>query len=348
MRFFNGRIGVDYTYYSNDSYDQIVTPRLSQTTGYILLSTNVGNVLNKGMELSINAIPVHTKNLTWDVTLNLSGNRGKVENLLTGQDVLYVTDVQVGNAKAASFNNGKFMGISGSKWTRDESGSVVLDWNTGMPTSNNLTTNYVGDREPTFTGGLNNNLKWKNWMFSFLFDVRLGGDIFNGTDYYMTLAGMSARSEDRESLTLSGVAKNPTTGVLEPKTYTYEAGKSYNITTSTGAVQQRYGNDIIRQYWSTYFPLETENFITKTNWLRLRSVSLTYNLPREVVNRQKVLKDMSVTVAGNNLILLTNYKGMDPETSVAGSGVVGSSSAGMDYNGVPATAGISVGLNFTF
>ena len=348
MRFFNGRIGVDYTYYSNDSYDQIVTPRLSQTTGYILLSTNVGNVLNKGMELSINAIPVHTKNLTWDVTLNLSGNRGKVENLLTGQDVLYVTDVQVGNAKAASFNNGKFMGISGSKWTRDESGSVVLDWNTGMPTSNNLTTNYVGDREPTFTGGLNNNLKWKNWMFSFLFDVRLGGDIFNGTDYYMTLAGMSARSEDRESLTLSGVAKNPTTGALEPKTYTYEAGKSYNITTSTGAVQQRYGNDIIRQYWSTYFPLETENFITKTNWLRLRSVSLTYNLPREVVNRQKVLKDMSVTVAGNNLVLLTNYKGMDPETSVAGSGVVGSSSAGMDYNGVPATAGISVGLNFTF
>lgn len=349
MRFLNGRIGVDYTYYSNNSYDQIVTPRLSQTTGYILLSTNVGSVLNKGMELSINAVPVQTKNFRWDLTLNLSGNRGRVEKLLTGQEVLYVTDVQVGNAKAASFNNGKFMGISGSIWTRDAAtGSLVLDWNTGMPTSNNLTTNFVGNRESTFTGGLNNNIRWKNWMISVLFDIRAGGDIFNGTDYYMTLAGMSERSANRESLTLSGVAKNPATGLLEPKTYTYEAGKSYNITTSSGAVQQRYGNDIIRNYWGTYYPLETANFITNTNWIRMRSVSLTYNLSKEIISKQKVVKDLSVTVSGNNLLLLTNYKGMDPETSVAGSGVVGSSSTGIDYCGVPATAGVSVGLNITF
>lgn len=185
-------------------------------------------------------------------------------------------------------------------------------------------------------------------MVSVLFDIRVGGDIFNGTDYYMTLAGMSKRSLDRESLTLTGVAKNPVTLALESKTFTYESGKSYNITTSSGAVQQRYGNDIIRNYWGTYFPLETANFITKTNWLRLRSVSLTYNMPKQIINRQKVFKDMSVTISGNNLLLLTNYKGMDPETSVAGSGVVGSSSAGIDYCGVPATAGVSVGLNITF
>jgi hypothetical protein len=164
----------------------------------------------------------------------------------------------------------------------------------------------------------------------------------------MTLAGTGERSLDRESLTITGLAKNPVTLALEPKTYTYEAGKSYNITSSSGAVQQRYGNDIIRNYWGTYYPLETANFITKTNWIRMRSVSLTYNLPQEIINKQKVLKDLSITVAGNNLLLLTNYKGMDPETSVAGSGVVGSSSAGIDYCGVPATAGVSVGLNITF
>jgi hypothetical protein len=130
---------------------------------------------------------------------------------------LYVTDVQVGNAKAASFNNGKFMAISGSQWSRDENGNVILDWNTGMPTSNNLTTNYVGNREPVFTGGLNNNFRWKNWNFSFLFDIRVGGDIFNGTDYYMTQAGMSKRSLDRESLTLTGVALNPATKHMRQK-----------------------------------------------------------------------------------------------------------------------------------
>ncbi|MEL7585232.1 MAG: SusC/RagA family TonB-linked outer membrane protein [Prolixibacteraceae bacterium] len=352
MRFLGGRLGFDYTYYSNNSSDQIVTPRLSQTTGYILLSTNVGNVINKGMELSINATPVMTKNLTWDLNLNLSGNRGTVENLLTGQEVLYVTDVQVGNAKAASFNNGKFMGISGSQWSRDESGNLILDKNTGMPTSNNSTTNYLGNREPVFSGGLNNEFKWKNWSLSVLFDIRIGGDIFNGTDYLMTQAGMSKRSLDRESLTLAGVVAvgkdtdgNP---VYEPASFTYQTGQSYDITTSSGAVQRRYGNDIIREYWSTYYPLETANFITKTNWLRLRSVSLSYNLPKDFFGARNVFKAMSVTVSGTNLWLLTNYKGMDPETSVAGSGVVGSGSSGIDYAGVPATAGVSLGVNMTF
>jgi len=352
MRFLGGRLGFDYTYYSNNSSDQIVTPRLSQTTGYILLSTNVGNVINKGMELSINATPVMTKNLTWDLNLNLSGNRGTVENLLTGQEVLYVTDVQVGNAKAASFNNGKFMGISGSQWSRDESGNLILDKNTGMPTSNNSTTNYLGNREPVFSGGLNNEFKWKNWSLSVLFDIRIGGDIFNGTDYLMTQAGMSKRSLDRESLTLAGVVAvgkdtdgNP---VYEPASFTYQTGQSYDITTSSGAVQRRYGNDIIREYWSTYYPLETANFITKTNWLRLRSMSLSYNLPKDFFGTRNVFKAMSVTVSGTNLWLLTNYKGMDPETSVAGSGVVGSGSSGIDYAGVPATAGVSLGVNMTF
>ncbi|MDP3435674.1 MAG: SusC/RagA family TonB-linked outer membrane protein [Bacteroidales bacterium] len=342
-RFFNGRLGFDFTYYQNESKNQITTPRLGQSTGYILLSVNVGRIVNKGMELSLNAIPVQNKNFTWDMTLNLAGNRGTVSGLLTGQDVLYVTDVQYGNAKAASFNNGVFFGISGSTWRRDDAGKVIMDWNTGMPLSDNLTTKMVGDREATLTGGFNNSFQYKNFNLSFLLDIRVGGDIFNGTDYYMTMAGMSKRSMDRESLTVSGVSLNPATQVLEPKTVTYKANESYTI-----AGVQNYGSDIIRKYWAQSHPLETANYITKTNWLRLRSVYLSYTLPQEIIKKQNIIKGLTVTLQGTNLWLLTNYKGMDPETSVAGSGVIGSSSAGIDYAGVPATAGMSVGLNLTF
>lgn len=70
---------------------------------------------NKGMELSIGGTPIKTKDWNWETTVNLSGNRGTVKNLMKGVDILYV-DVQVGNAKAASFNDGNFMAISGSKW----------------------------------------------------------------------------------------------------------------------------------------------------------------------------------------------------------------------------------------
>lgn len=342
-RFFNGRLGFDYTYYRNESKNQITSPRLGQSTGYILLSVNVGKIINKGMELSINAIPVQTKDLSWDVTLNLAGNRGSVSDLLTGQDVLYVTDVQYGNAKAASFNNGVFFGISGSTWSRDEKGNVILDWSTGMPISDNSTTKFVGNRETSFTGGLNNSFQYKNFNLSFLLDIRVGGDIFNGTDYYMTSLGMSKRSLDRETLSLAGVAKNPATNNYEVKSVSYQANQMYTIGTT-----QQSGADMIRKFWTTYYPLEVANYLTKTNWLRLRSVSFAYSLPEDIIKKQNIIKGLTITLQGTNLWLLTNYKGMDPETSVAGSGVIGSSSVGIDYAGVPATAGVSLGFNLTF
>ena len=355
MRFFNGRLGLDYTYYDNKSIDQIVVPRLSQATGYILLSTNVGSVRNRGMELALTGTPIAKRNFTWDMTLNLAGNRGRVSDLLTGQDVLYVTDVQVGNAKAASFNtlydeNGKmtqkglFMGISGSRWDRDDQGRVIVDATTGMPKSDGVTTYEIGNREPTFTGGFNNSLQYKNWNLSFLFDFRVGGDIYNGTDYFMTVNGMSKRSMDRESITINGVVNTGTSDapVYEPKTTTYKAGEMYNI---NGAVQS--GESLIRSYYNSYLANETAAYITKTNWLRLRSLSLSYDF-KNLIKGQNILKGLTVTASGTNLWLWTNYKGMDPETSAAGSGVVGSSSTGIDYCGVPATAGFSLGINLTF
>ena len=346
MRFLNGRLGFDWAYYSNNSYNQILSPRLGQSTGYIFVSVNGGDITNKGMELSITGQPVKTKDFSWDVMLNMAGNRGTVQNLLNGVEILYVTDVQVGNAKAASFNGGKFMAISGSKWSRTDDGKLILDSRTGMPVSDNLTTYEIGNREPRMTGGLNNSLQYKNLNLSFLFDFRLGGDIYNGTDYFMTLNGMSKRTMERDVLTLSGVVQTGGTAddpVYEDKTFTFEADKMYDI----GGTQTS-GRNIIQNYWGTYYPRESANFMTNTNWLRLRSVSVSYTLPQRILMNTKFIKSITATLTGTNLLLFTNYKGMDPETSAAGSGVAGSSSVGIDYNGVPSTSGVSFGLNVTF
>ena len=360
MRFFEGRLGFDFTYYSNNSKDQIVVPRLSQTTGYILLSTNVGRVTNKGIELAINATPVTTKNFTWETTLNLAHNKGRVHDLMTGQDILYVTDVQVGNAKAASFNtkpavyddngnlvseavDGLFMGISGSKWMRDPNGNIVVDSNTGLPRSDGATTHLIGNREPKVSGGWNNSLQYKNWNLSFLFDYRIGGDIYNGTEYMMTNAGLSTRTLNRESITINGVVNTGTDAapVYEPVSTTYTAGNMYNI---NGTLTS--GEKMIQDYWSTYLN-ESANFITETNWLRLRSISISYDF-KDLIKGQDILKGLTATLSGTNLWLWTNYEGLDPENSAAGAGVVGSGSAFIDYCGVPSTAGFSFGINLTF
>lgn len=349
LRFLNGRLGIDYAYYTNNSYNQILSPRLGQSTGYIFVSVNAGDIYNKGMELSLTGKPIVKSDFVWESTLNMSKNKGTVDNLLPGVDILYVTDVQVGNAKAASFNGGDFMAISGSKWSRTDDGRVILDENTGMPTSDNLTTYHIGNREPKLIGGFNNSLQYKNLNLSFLFDFRIGGDIYNGTDYFMTVNGMSKRSMERDVLTISGAVRNGGTAdapLYEDRSFTFEADKFYDV---KGV--QTSGKKIIQDYWSDFYTRESANFMTNTNWLRLRSISLSYNFSDELLQRSRLspaIKGISATVTGTNLWLMTNYKGMDPETSAAGSGVVGSSSVGIDFNGVPSTSGVSFGLNLKF
>lgn len=353
MRFLNGRLGLDFTYYKNDSKNQIISPRLSQTNGYIMYKINAGNVINKGYEISITGQPVKTRDLTWDATLNISGNKGTVKNLPQGMELLYVTDVQIGGVKAGSVNGGQFMAITGNVWKRDNQGNAILDPVTGMPTYTTLTTDYVGNREPKLIGGLNNSIQYKNWNLSFLLDFRIGGDIYNGTEYHMTSYGMSKLSANRESLTINGVIPDGTdtngNDKYKPATYTFEADKRYDILNPDGSVKEaRYGKEIIRKYYSDIYYRDSKNFITKTNWLRLRSISLSYDLPKSLLQKTKFIKGCTANLTGYNLLLFTNYKGLDPENSVAGSGVTGSSSTGIDYCGVPSTAGMSFGINFRF
>ncbi len=336
MRFFNSRLKFDLAYYTNNSINQIMSPRLSNATGYILRKVNAGDVYNKGMELSIGGTPIETKNWTWESSLNLSGNRGTVKNLLEGVEILYVTDVQVGNAKAASFPNGQFMAISGSEWKRDAQGRVVLDDN-GMPTLGTNSQLEIGNREPKFQGGFNNTITYKDWTFNMLWDFRVGGHVYNGTQYAMTIAGTSKLSENRERIEVSGVNK-----AGEFVTNVFEAGKTYMYNG-----KQTSGQTIIANYWQSIYPNESRNFMTDVNALRLRSVSLSYNLPKSVLSKLKVIKRATLTAAATNLLLFTNYDG-DPEVAAAGSGAVGSSSVGIDYCGVPSTGSFSFGVNLTF
>lgn len=328
LRFLQGRIGLDATYYVNNSKDQILQPRVSNATGYILSYVNTGEIENKGVEISLTGTPFKRKDFRWDATLNMSHNKGVVKELPGALPILYVTDVQVGNAKAASFDNGNFMGLSGTRWQRDAAGNLLLNWQTGYPLTDTNGNKHVGNREPSFIGGLNNNFGYKNWNLSFLFDFRKGGDIYNGTEYLLTAYGLSRNTENRGSdITFSGMSLNPATREYEPLTKTVKADEKY--------------------YRDIYLN-EASFFIEEVNWLRLRSLSLAYSLPANGFSKVKFLKGATITATGTNLLLFTNYSGMDPETSAAGAGVIGSGSVGIDYAGVPNTSSFAIGLNLKF
>lgn len=358
LRFFDGLFGLDYTYYHSETRNQIASPRLSNAGGYIMTSINSGSVINKGMEISLTATPISNRNFEWDIMLNLSYNRGRLGQFLDGVGVFYPTDAQFGTVRAASIpNGGYFSGLTGyrnlyetkevttivdGKEVKEkveiEGGRYQVDPNTGLYKISSTQNEIIGDREPTMIGGLNNTFRFKDLTFSFLLDLRLGGVVYNGTDYYMNSMGLSPKTTEngRESVTVSGVSSVDGSEFNQ----TYYADQSYVIAGVTYS-----GKSMIQQYWSNYRQ-NSYNFITDVNWLKLRSISLSYDFTR-LIKRQNVIKRLSATATGTNLLTWTNYKGMDPEVSTAG-GTGGSGATGIDYLSVPARSSFTFGINITF
>ena len=368
LRFFNNRLGLDWTYYHSKTKNQIASPRLSNANGYIFASINSGSVINKGMEIAINARPIQSRDFDWDVVLNLSYNRGTLGKFLDGVGMFYPTDAQFGTVKSASVpNGGNFMSLVGTRYeyedmevpdldaagqpqynadgsqkmktVENENGRYKIDPTTGLYKIHTSSNDVVGNREPKLIGGLNNTFRIKDFTLSFLFDFRFGGAVYNGTEYCMVDNGLSKLTtlNNRESVTFSGV--NAETG--EPMTVTYDADKTYTIS----GVEYS-GRNMIQRYWSNYAS-NSYNFITDVNWLKLRSLSLTYDLSRLILKKQNVIKRLAVNLTGTNLFTWTNYKGMDPEVSTAG-GTGGSGAVGIDWNSVPAVSSFTFGVNVTF
>ena len=345
FRFLNGRVGLDYTYYNSETQNQIGQPRLAQSGGFIFSTLNSGSVLNKGMEIQVTGKPIVQKDFSWDAMLNFSYNQGRLGAFIPGVAYFYPTDAQFGTVKAASIPNSYFLGMTGQPYLREvdskgqeiANGRYQVDPSTGLYKLN-ANNPVVGNREPDFIGGFNNTFRYKRLSLSFLLDLRKGGDVFNGTEYFMVLNGLSKNTllNDRKSVTVTGV--NSSTGAAFDQTYT--SGQSYTIGTTT-----RTGDYMIQQYWQNY-AANSYNFITSVNWLKLRSLSLTYDFS-SVLKNQKVIRGISATAVGTNLYTWTNYKGMDPEVSAAG-GTGGSGSQGIDYLGVPAVASFTFGINITF
>ena len=184
---------------------------------------------------------------------------------------------------------------------------------------------------------MTNSFRWKDLTFSFLLDFRVGGDVYNGTQYYLTKRGQSMRTLERDQVTVSGT--NADTG--EPFTQTYKRGETYVI---DGV--NKSGASMIEAYWSNYGE-HAGNFLTKVNWLKLRAINLSYDFGN-LIKGQNVLKGLTATFSANNLFTWTNYEGgMDPEVAAVGS-TGGSGSVGIDYCGVPVQRSFAFGLNLTF
>jgi hypothetical protein len=212
---------------------------------------------------------------------------------------------------------------------RNNAGQVLIAPTTGLPVVEGTFT-LIGDRNPDFTLGTLNSLRYKNWNLSFLWDLKVGGDVFNATDMYLTLQGKSRRTADRE-------VPRVVNGVLQD-------GKENTANPTVNTIA------IIPYFQQTYYTgMPEEEFVEHdVNWFRLRDITLSYTFPQNSMNRTKVFKSLGVFVTGNDLVLFTNYRGADPAVNGNTAGATGVGGFGIDYGSLPTPVALNFGIKATF
>jgi len=325
FQFFNGRLGADISYYRVTAGNQLYTPRISYGSGYVLENLNGGVIQNHGVEITINAVPIKGKQFNWDLFVNFTRAGGKVVSL-GGLPEYYNSDTWLySNVRASIFPGSSTSNIAAYNYARNNAGQILVDPSTGLAISN-ATFGVVGDRQPKFTIGLGNHFTYKDFDLSFLFDIRKGGDVFNGNEMFLTRYGLSARTLDRMTpVIVPGVLKD---------------GKENTATPTVNTIQ------VTPYYQNTYYTSNIDaDFIEHNiNWVRLKDVTLSYKLPQSLLDRQKLFKAASVFVTATDVFMFTNYTGADPDVNGTNSSTLGSGAAGFDYGTLPTPRTISFGL----
>lgn len=333
MRLFGNRLGFDVTYFNKKSVDQIVQNlRLSYATGFVLMTFNAGEIQNEGVEIQLNATPVRTENFSWDILANYTKNSSELVSLPGDVSEFYNSDTWLyGNVRGGARVGGPLTTFTGYDFQYNDQGEKLINPSNGLPLLDTSEWVIVGDRNPDFTVGLTNTLRYKDFSLNFLLDFRVGGDVYNATEHYLTTRGLSKRTLNRETPRIvDGVLKDGRENSANP------TGNNIPI-------------DLYRNssYWSSIYPYQS--FIEKdVNWMRLRDVTLRYNFPKDLLKRTNSIQHASVFVTGTDLFLLTNYSGLDPVGSGNSAAVGGAGGYGLDYGNFPMPLGLNFGLRVGF
>jgi len=325
LRFLQNRLGIDFTYYSQKTTDDILEGTISLGSGFNTTSLNIGELTNKGVEILLTGTPVRGS-LTWDVSLNIGANKNEVIKLSPGIDELILEEPRTRTVFVKHIIGQPFGMLTGYVQKRDDAGNRIFS-NTGEVIASD---NYeiLGNGVADLTGGLNNSLSFKNFNLGFLIDFKFGGEIYSGTNVRMTQNGLNKE-------TLKGREGDLTvTGVFEDET---SATGYTGVETRTLTVEQA------ENYWGSVGSWDAAHFTYDASFLKLRQLTFGYDLPTSLLSKTP-FKTLGLSFVARNLaILWKNTPNIDPESSYSSS-----TSQGLDYFGMPSTRTFGFNLRATF
>ena len=328
VKFFDNKTRLDVAYYSTRVDNQIVTVRVSPSSGYILQTRNEGEIRNHGVEFTLEQDVFKRKNFDWTLGLNFGLNRGTVVSL--PEDVHEITGAQYGDIFTSAYMGGSTTALTGKDYQRNAEGQVIVDEN-GYPKINPNKNEYIGNREAKFQAGLSSSMNIYGVQFSFLFDGRLGGDVVNVTGRNLIASGNHNILEKYRG---RQVVFNGVKEVLDDKGNVIDyAENTTPITLNQTTI-------------TNYFYNVSTNFIEDGSYIRLSYVTLGYDFAKLMKN-QKFFKGLKLNFTCNNVFLLTKYTGTDPVCN-ASTSAKGTGSAGVDDSPIPSTRSYNISLSASF
>lgn len=327
FRLFNNKVAVDFTYYDQQTTDDILSATISKATGFEKTYVNLGKLQNRGIELLLTVTPVKSSTLNWDVSLNLAKNNNKVKALIEGNNELVMDEPRTRNSYVKNIVGQPFGMITGRVQKMSPDGQPVF-YNDGRPVGSSGY-EIIGNGIAKLTGGLTNAFNYKGIDLSFLVDFKWGGDILSGTNMRLTQWGVSKQSlqgrEGEAPLTVTGVTQEGTE--YKPFTKTLSPREAYDYWQSVGGEA-----DAV-----------TPMFLYDASFIKLRQLTLGYSVPRKLLEKTP-LQSLSVSFVGRNLaILFKNIDNVDPESTYSNG-----NSQGFDYFGFPSTRSYGFNLRATF
>lgn len=313
--FLNNRVTGEIDYYVKKTNDLLLNEPLPGTSGWSSLTRNVGSLTNKGFEFVLNTTNIKNSSLSWKSSFNLATLDNKVTALPGGDIVAGQNIVRVGET-ISSFYIAEYAGVDPAN------GNALFYKNTLLPdgTLDKTTTKtyseaqriIAGNPYPNLMAGLTNTVTFKNFDFSLTFQGEWGASIYNEAGKFQS---SNARYRDNQTKDQMDRWQNP--------------GDITNVP------QARWGRSNGEQASTRY--------LDKTDFVRLRNLSLGYTLPKTVT--QKVSVDrLRVYLTGVNLLTFTNYNGYDPESSYDNNGD-SNIEKGIAFYSAPPAKTIIVGLN---
>lgn len=342
IRFLNNRIGLDFTYYKENTTDQIMTVAIPYASGYSNALINAGNIQNSGFEIALNTTPIQTKDWQWDLNFTWSKNNSKIVSLsdlcadyikLQGEPAY--GNYRVGSVAQVGGSYGMLMSDAAPK-IDEKSGLPVLrmsyynDYKTPCLTRSGVV-EKVGDMVPDFLGGINTTLRWKNFTLSASFDMRFGGKVASYGSRYGTAYGYT-----KTSLYGRGTSHGGTEYVSKWDGQTYDDGiipngivlsgtvipcpdgTSYTVGTGANASGETYQElfnkgkvDYVHAGGWNYFlnswgqGVLNDSWFKTLNYIAFRDLSLSYMLDNSIANKIG-MRNVSLTLAGHNLGYLLN------------------------------------------